>query len=85
MVNENVLVAGLVSLAELHKTHYLAFSAAINELAALRETVRGLDPTFSEVIEQKRKEQESLGREVVLRQVNLLDSLIRAMKNDVIR
>jgi hypothetical protein len=40
-------------------------SSVLAELEALRETVRGLDPTFGDVLEQKRKEAVALNAEVV--------------------
>jgi hypothetical protein len=48
MVNESELRDVLVALIELDKKLYAAAAAALNEVAAVRETVRGLDPTFSE-------------------------------------
>lgn len=83
MIDEPSLVACLVALVDLHKTQYLSFSALLNEVAALRETVRALDPTFADVIEQKRKEQEYQMREVVQQQVALLDDLIRIVKTKI--
>jgi hypothetical protein len=36
------------------KGHYIAIASMTAEIVALRETVRGLDPTFSDVMEVKR-------------------------------
>jgi len=84
MIDEPSLKASLVTLAELQRTHYLSFSALLNEVAALRETVRGLDPTFADVIEQKRVEQELQTRQVVAEQIGLIDDLIRLLKMGVV-
>ncbi|HUE50761.1 MAG TPA: hypothetical protein VMO80_00345 [Terriglobales bacterium] len=54
MINENALRDALLALVEHEKSTYLMASSLVAELAALRETVRGLDPTFAEVLEQKR-------------------------------
>jgi hypothetical protein len=77
MINENALRDALLALAEQCKTQYLGLSLVIDEVAALRETVRGLDPTFSEVLEQKRKESTSDDiRKVAIRQ---LDGIIQRL------
>jgi len=59
MINESALRETLISLADLCKTQYATLSLVMDEVAALRETVRGLDPTFSEVLEKQRKGQSS--------------------------
>jgi predicted outer membrane protein len=73
----------LVLLTTGQKNLYLMLSAMLDELAALRETVRGLDPTFSEVMEEKKKKS-SEDREkasAVEAQVRSLDELIgKAMR-----
>ncbi|HEY6764034.1 MAG TPA: hypothetical protein VI386_04630 [Candidatus Sulfotelmatobacter sp.] len=56
MINENALTDALVSLAEISKNQYVFFSVLVNEVAALREAVRGLDPTFDDIF-GKRQEQ----------------------------
>ena len=53
----------------------------IDEVAAPREAVRGLDPTFSEVLEQQRKNQSN--SEIRVAAMRLLDEIIRRMKTDV--
>jgi hypothetical protein len=77
MINENALRDVLLALAEQQKNQYIIYSAVLNELAALRETVKSLDPTFSDVIEQKRREQADATREVVSLQVRIFDEIIR--------
>jgi predicted polyphosphate/ATP-dependent NAD kinase len=81
MVTESALRDVLLSLAEQQKLQYLLFSAALSELAAVRETVKGLDLTFQDVIEQKRKETVDATREIVRAQVDIFDETIRRVKN----
>jgi len=54
LINEASLKDVLLALATQSKTQYVMLSSILNELAALRETVRDLDPIFGEVLEQKR-------------------------------
>jgi hypothetical protein len=80
MIDERVLRDVLVLVATEQKKLYLMLSSVLNELAAVRESVRGLDPTFSEVLQHK---QEELGREdaSVSAQVRILDESIgKAMR-----
>ena len=53
MVDESLLRDTLVLVTEEHKNIYKMLSGMLRELAALRETVRGLDPTFSEVLQNR--------------------------------
>jgi hypothetical protein len=71
VINESALKDALLALAEQNKVQYAMISLVLDEVAALRETVRGLDPTFSEVLEQKRKESSTAQERVaVLRSMN---------------
>jgi hypothetical protein len=45
----------LISVYEHLSKQYQLLMSLGNEVAALRETVAGLDPTFADVMEQKRK------------------------------
>jgi len=65
VINEAALKDTLLSLAENNRMMYVALSSALNEIEALRETVRGLDPTFSEVMEDRRQRAAQNGAEVV--------------------
>jgi len=53
MSNRKVILQGM---AIQQRTFYVAIDSMMSEIVALRETVRGLDPTFSEVMERRRKE-----------------------------
>jgi len=55
MVNEEGLRDTLLALAENNRMIYISLTSVMNELAALRETVRGLDPTFAEIMENRRQ------------------------------
>ena len=56
MIDEATLRDVLVLFAEMHKRHYEIVYAVMNELSSVRDTVRGLDPTFADVLEEKRKD-----------------------------
>jgi hypothetical protein len=81
MINEEALRDALLALAEQHKTNYLMLSALMNEIAALRETVRGLDPTFTEVLEDRRAKSQEAGREILREQIMFFDQIISRLKN----
>ena len=80
MINETALRETLVSLAELNKHQYLLFSSVLDELVALRETVRGLDPTFGDVMDDRRKKQEDSSKQIVSDQLGLYDGIIQKLK-----
>jgi len=66
----------LLTLAKQNETQYRMLSGMLNELVALRETVRGLDPTFSDVLEGKRKRSQEDTKEVVTATLGLLNQII---------
>jgi ABC-type nitrate/sulfonate/bicarbonate transport system ATPase subunit len=80
MIKEKALKDHLLALAERDKTNYLMISGILDELAALRETVRGLDPTFAEVLENRRKEAAKQTAPVVKETVRLLNEIIQRLK-----
>jgi len=82
MINETLLKEAVVSMAEQYRFLYLVQSNLIDEIAALRETVRGLDPTFDEVLEQKRKENAS--DEIRRAAVPLLGALVQKLKDGLV-
>ena len=81
MVNEHELRDVLMGLAMENRSAFLMTNAVLNELTALRETVRGLDPTFADVIEQKREEAEARGAVEVARVLAGIDEMIERLKN----
>jgi len=56
-INRAELRATLIALTKNGKMHTEELMKLKDEVAALRETVRGLDPTFDDVMKQKRKRQ----------------------------
>jgi len=78
MINEPALRDALLALAEQNKTQYVMLSAVLDEVAALREAVRGLDPTFADVLEQKRKETSTSQEQIAV--IRLLNETIRRLK-----
>jgi hypothetical protein len=81
VINESELRSVLIALIMEHRSAFVMSAAVLNELTALRETVRGLDPTFAEVIEQKRKEAEARGVESVARVLSGFDEMIQRMNS----
>src|ERR1700746_1328047 len=56
MINENALRDALVNFAEISKRQDSLLVDLIGEIAALEQTIRGLDPTFAVTFAQRRKE-----------------------------
>ena len=56
MINENALRDALLALATDARSSYVMIASMLRELAALRETVRGLDPTFVDILERERQQ-----------------------------
>lgn len=81
MVNESALKNTLIYLAEDAKTNYTMIASLVNEIAALRETVKGLDPTFSDVLEVKRDESQDRADEKIRASLAAYDSLIQRLKD----
>jgi hypothetical protein len=66
-------------LAEQNKSNYVMISSILDEVAALRETVRGLDPTFDEVLAQKRAEHSTA--DIAVSVIGLSDAIIQRLKD----
>ena len=81
MINESVLLDCLVTLINSSKAQFVMIAALGDEVSALRESVRGLDPTFDEVLASKRESQ--LGQ-AARTTVKLLDDAIQRLKADLI-
>ena len=80
MINETALRETLVVLAMQLKENHIAIFSVLGELASLREAVRGLDPTFEEVIEKTRKETREKMRVDFQSHLQVYDSLIQQLK-----
>ncbi len=79
MINENALRDALLALATDGRSNYVMISSVLNELTALRETVRGLDPTFADILERKRQESVQGDAEVVKTVIAQYDEIIRRL------
>lgn len=73
MVNEPALRDALLALVTQGRASYVMLSALMNELASLRETVRGLDPTFGDVMEIKQKHYAEISADTVQSVLALYD------------
>jgi hypothetical protein len=69
----------LLAIAETQKTHEIMIQSMIAEIVALRETVRGLDPTFSDVMEHKRALEFEENRATRLSTISALDLIIQRL------
>jgi hypothetical protein len=81
MINESQLKDVLMSLLMENRSAFVMSNAILSELTALRETVRSLDPTFADVIEQKRNEAEARGAAEAARVLDGIDAMIESLKN----
>lgn len=82
MLNEPLLKDVLIALAEQSGHHSLVVSGLIDEIAALREAVSGLDPTFADVLELKRKENAS---DQVRKGLSVLnDEIVQRLKDGLV-
>jgi hypothetical protein len=79
MTNEKRLRDALVALAQISKSQYVFAAELANEVAALRETVHGLDPTFGDVFEKRRKQAAQAMSASVEATIAQFDSLIRKL------
>jgi len=79
MVNENALRDALLALATDGRSNYVMLSSLLHEVTALRETLRGLDPTFANVLEQKRQAAAQNDADVVRGLVARYDDIIRRL------
>jgi hypothetical protein len=82
MIDEANLRDVLTGLAMETRSAFVMSASILNELAALRETVRDLDPTFADVIEQRRKEAEARGAVEVARVLAGIDEMIEQLKSE---
>lgn len=81
MVNESALRDSLLAFNEDAKSQYIMLSSILAELDALRETVRGLDPTFADVMEQKRRESAEKNAAIVQAVIAGYDEKFQQMKD----
>ena len=86
MINEIALRDTLVALAKQQLTQYESYALLSEQVAALQETVRGLDPPFDDVLAQKqahRAETSSSRLTVPVVRVQLVE-IVRQLKNGLV-
>lgn len=84
MINEDSLRASLINLAKMNRSLYELVFSTMNELSSVRETVRGLDPTFADVLEQRRQDHAKRTREVFAQSYALCDHLIQKLEDGAV-
>ena len=80
MINEPKLRDALVALADNAKTQYVALCAVFDQVVALGETVKGIDPTFSAAIEDGRSKQAAAFALTRKEAIDGYDEIIRRLK-----
>jgi hypothetical protein len=80
MINEAALRDALIAIAIGQKASAEQFFSLAVEVAALRDTVRSLDPTFSETFEFRKQEKRNLASPDFLAVTGLCDEIIRQLK-----
>lgn len=83
MIEESALNESLTKITRYQKKIYEALVSNSNEIAAIRETVRALDPTFAEVLEEKRTYYRECEGQAVAALMKEFDSLIHLSKQVV--
>jgi hypothetical protein len=81
MINENALRDTLLALATEGRSNHVMISSVLNELAAIREIVRGLDPTSADVLDQKRQAAAQSEAESARAVIARYDEMIRRLYN----
>jgi hypothetical protein len=80
MIKEAHLRDTLLALEQQNRNHYVAIAALLNEVASLRETVRGLDPTFGDVLRKKQMEEAERGAELLREMLSGYDLILQRLK-----
>ncbi len=81
MINENALRDVLLALVTDLRSQYVVTSSIMVEVEALRETVRGLDPTFADVLDQKRKAALQANEKPFALVIDGYDEILRRLKS----
>ena len=77
MANDNVMdavLSTLISVLSQSSNYATALGATVQEVAALRSSVRGLDPTFDDVLADHRKNKGQASIEAIHQVVQLVKS-----------
>jgi len=81
MTDEMALRDVLMALVSGSKNNYIMISAALAELAAAREILSSLDPTFADVLEKKRQQAEAERDSVAKTVIGQYDAIIQGLKD----
>jgi hypothetical protein len=81
VINESALKDALLALTEIAKNQYELIVSSMSEIAAVREAVRGLDPTFDDTLATKRQQALQNILPITTRSVAILDGLARKLKD----
>jgi hypothetical protein len=81
MISENALRDALLAVTKQCRMNYVMISALVAELASLRKTVSGLDPTFGDVMEQKRLESAKINAPLEREVLVVYDDILRRLDN----
>lgn len=84
MINETELKEILIILTSFCKKSFDFSVKTFDELAAVRESVRGLDPTFSDVLSVHRKYYREAEKEAIDQILEEYDLLIRRLNERLI-
>ena len=84
MINENALRDVLVNLAEINRNQYVLLVDLGCEIAALKQTIRALDPTFSETFERRKKEATQATTQSKDSSLARFDRLIQQMRDGLV-
>lgn len=80
MIKETALRDALMAAINSSRTNYIMISSVLAELAAVRETVRGLDPTFADVLAQKQREAAAATSAEVKEIISGYDEILERLK-----
>jgi hypothetical protein len=84
VINENALREVLVNLAETNRNLYVLLVDLGCEVAAMKETIRALDPTFSETFDRRIKEAAQAVAQRKDSSLARFDGLIQKMKDGLV-
>jgi hypothetical protein len=84
MIDETELRDALLMLTAMNKKVYDMALATLNEVAAVREAVRGLDPTFSDVLAKRQSYYQGSTDQLCAEIIQEYDSLFQRVKDRLI-
>ncbi|MHB8485845.1 MAG: hypothetical protein ACYDCM_08960 [Candidatus Acidiferrales bacterium] len=81
MIDESGLRDALISLTTMMRNQYQLLTSSMIELSALRASVRGLDPSFEDILAMKRQEALQSTRQAQTALTAIFDDLIRRLES----